>query len=60
MPTPVRIPASLPKSVDRQAKARRTWTPKFPERLREVDEDTRKAVDDMLGAVRRGRRSKDA
>jgi predicted transcriptional regulator len=34
------------------------WTPEFLERLRRVDDDTRVAVDELLSAVKHGRRSK--
>jgi hypothetical protein len=35
-----------------------TWPPDFLERLRVVDKDTVAAVDDLVEAVRQGRRSK--
>ena len=35
-----------------------TWAPDFLERLRRVDEDTVAAVDDLVEAVKRARRSK--
>ena len=35
-----------------------TWPPDFLERLRVVDKDTVAAVDDLIEAVRQGRRSK--
>ena len=34
------------------------WAPEFLERLREVDRATSSAVDDLLAAVKRARRSK--
>jgi hypothetical protein len=43
-----------------EAVSQRTrWTPEFLARLREVDADTSAAVDDLLSAVKRARRSKD-
>lgn len=37
---------------------RSAWSPEFLERLRDVDRETRDAVDDVLLAVKRARRSK--
>jgi hypothetical protein len=34
------------------------WTPEFLEKLRSVDEETVTAVDELLGGVKRSRRSK--
>jgi hypothetical protein len=34
------------------------WTPEFLERLRQADDDTSTAVDELLKAVTRARRSK--
>jgi predicted transcriptional regulator len=36
------------------------WAPEFLERLRDVDDDTVEAVDDLLEAVKQARRSKPA
>ena len=36
------------------------WAPEFLERLRDVDDDTVEAVDDLLEAVTQARRSKPA
>lgn len=46
------------RALERQLTEPRDWSPGFFERLADVDAGTRKAVDDLLGAVVRARTSK--
>ncbi len=46
-------------ALEREMKQTAAWSPGFFERLVEVDEPTSKAVDDLMAAVRTGRRSKE-
>lgn len=46
-------------ALEREMKQTAAWSPGFFDRLSEVDEPTAKAVDDLLSAVRTGRRSKE-
>ena len=47
------------RALEEAVSQRTRWTPEFLARLREVDADTSAAVDDLLSAVKRARRSKD-
>jgi metal-responsive CopG/Arc/MetJ family transcriptional regulator len=47
------------RALEREMKEAADWSPGFFERLGQVDEATSKAVDDLLAAVRAGRRSKE-
>ncbi len=46
------------RALEEAVSQRTRWTPEFLARLREVDRDTSGAVDDLLAAVKAGRRSK--
>lgn len=46
------------RALEREVRNPSGWSPEFFDRLRDVDEDTAGAVDQLLAAVRRGRRSK--
>ena len=46
------------KALERTVSERAAWTPEFLERLRDVDDDTVRAVDHLLNDVIRTRRSK--
>jgi EAL domain-containing protein (putative c-di-GMP-specific phosphodiesterase class I) len=46
------------RALERAVTERAEWAPEFLERLREVDDDTVVAVDDLLEAVKQARRSK--
>ena len=46
------------RALERAVTERKAWAPEFLARLREIDQDTRAAVDEMLDAVVRARRSK--
>jgi predicted transcriptional regulator len=48
------------RALERAVSERTGWAPEFFERLREVDDDTAEAVDDLLEAVKQARRSKPA
>jgi hypothetical protein len=48
------------RALERALSERAGWAPEFFERLRHVDDDTVKAVDDLLDAVKQARRSKPA
>jgi predicted transcriptional regulator len=48
------------RALEQAVTERAGWTPEFLERLREVDDDTVEAVDDLLEAVQQARRSKPA
>ena len=48
------------RALERAVTERAEWSPEFLERLRNVDDDTVDAVDDLLGHVRQARRSKAA
>jgi predicted transcriptional regulator len=47
------------RALEEAVTERTRWTPEFLARLREVDADTSAAIDDLLSAVKRARRSKD-
>lgn len=47
------------RALEREMKQATEWSPGFFDRLVEVDETTSKAVDELLAAVRTGRRSKE-
>jgi len=46
------------RALEREVHSPSGWSPEFFGRLRDVDADTAGAVDQLLAAVRRGRRSK--
>jgi predicted transcriptional regulator len=46
------------KALERAVSERAEWAPEFLERLRQVDDDTVDAVDELLNNVRQARRSK--
>jgi predicted transcriptional regulator len=46
------------RALEQAVSVRSGWAPEFLQRLRQVDRDTSAAVDDMLIAVTRARRSK--
>jgi hypothetical protein len=46
------------RALEREIHSPSGWSPEFFDRLRDVDADTAGAVDQLLAAVRRGRRSK--
>ncbi|RPI62233.1 MAG: ribbon-helix-helix protein, CopG family [Lysobacterales bacterium] len=46
------------RALEREVQAGADWSVGFIERLAEVDSHTARDVDDLLGAVRAGRRSK--
>jgi predicted transcriptional regulator len=46
-------------ALEQAISKRSHWSPEFLERLRDVDHDTRAAVDEMLSGVKLARRSKD-
>jgi hypothetical protein len=46
------------RAIEREVHSPSGWSPEFFDRLRDVDADTAEAVDQLLAAVRRGRRSK--
>ena len=46
------------KALERAVSDRVTWAPEFLEKLRQVDDDTGHAVDDLLNTVKQARRSK--
>ena len=48
------------RALERAVTERAGWAPEFLERLRDVDDDTVEAVDDLLDHVRQARRSKPA
>lgn len=48
------------RALERAVTERAEWAPEFLERLRDVDDDTVEAVDDLLAAVKQARRSKPA
>lgn len=48
------------RALEQAVSDRSRWPPEFLERLRTVDGETRAAVDDLLAAVKRARRSKDS
>ena len=48
------------RALERAVTERSAWAPEFLERLRDVDDDTVEAVDDLLEAVKQARRSKTA
>jgi hypothetical protein len=48
------------RALERAVTERADWEPEFLERLRDVDDDTVGAVDDLLQAVKQARRSKPA
>jgi hypothetical protein len=48
------------RALEQAVTDRARWAPEFLERLREVDDDTVEAVDDLLEAVKQARRSKRA
>lgn len=45
------------RALQQAARARSSWAPEFLERLRNVDRETREAVDELLVAVKGARRS---
>ena len=46
------------RALEHAVSGRAGWTPEFLNRLRSVDPDTGTAVDEMLAAVKKARRSK--
>jgi predicted transcriptional regulator len=48
------------RALEQAVTERAEWAPEFLERLRDVDDDTVEAVDDLLEAVKQARRSKPA
>ena len=48
------------RALEQAVTERAEWAPEFLERLRDVDDDTVEAVDDLLDAVKHARRSKPA
>jgi hypothetical protein len=48
------------RALERAVSDRLGWEPEFLERLRDVDDDTVEAVDDLLKDVKQARRSKPA
>ena len=46
------------KALEHAVRDRAAWAPEFLEKLRNVDTDTLEAVDDLVRAVKRGRRSR--
>ena len=46
------------RALDQAVRERSGWAPEFLDRLRRVDEETSTAVDELLTAVKRARRSK--
>jgi predicted transcriptional regulator len=46
------------RALEQAVAAQATWAPEFLERLRQVDHDVVEAVDELVGAVTRARRSK--
>ena len=48
------------RALERAVTERAGWAPEFLERLRDVDDDTVEAVDDLLEGVKQARRSKSA
>jgi hypothetical protein len=46
------------KALERAVSDRVTWAPEFLEKLRQVDDDTVHAVDELLHTVKQARRSK--
>jgi hypothetical protein len=46
------------RALERAVSERSGWAPEFLDRLRETDDETAAAVDDLIVAVRRARRSK--
>ena len=46
------------KALERAVSDRVTWAPEFLEQLRQVDDDTGHAVDELLNTVKQARRSK--
>jgi predicted transcriptional regulator len=48
------------RALEQAVPERTGWAPEFLERLRDVDDDTVEAVDDLLDAVKQARRSKPA
>lgn len=46
------------KALEQALNDRRAWAPEFIQRLRSVDDETGRAVDDLLEDVKRARRSK--
>jgi len=48
------------RALERELRDRSEWSPGFFERLSQVDARTARDVDDMLRAIRKGRRSKAA
>ena len=47
------------RALEQAVSARSGWTPEFLEQLRRVDRDTREAVEELVTAVKRSRRSKE-
>ena len=48
------------RALQREVTDRAEWAPEFLEKLRDVDDNTVAAVDDLLEAVKQARRSKPA
>jgi metal-responsive CopG/Arc/MetJ family transcriptional regulator len=46
------------KALERAVSEREAWAPEFLDKLRAVDDDTGRAVDELLNDVRHARRSK--
>lgn len=46
------------RALEREIRSPSGWSPEFFDRLRDVDADTAGAIDHLIAAVRRGRRSK--
>jgi metal-responsive CopG/Arc/MetJ family transcriptional regulator len=47
------------RALEKAVNERSGWAPEFLERLRTVDRETSRAVDELLAAVQEGRRSKE-
>jgi hypothetical protein len=48
------------RALEQAVSERSRWAPEFLDRLRNVDRETSAAVDQLLGAVKQARRSKEA
>jgi predicted transcriptional regulator len=46
------------KALERAVSERVTWAPEFLEKLRDIDDDTVRTVDELMNNVKRARRSK--
>jgi hypothetical protein len=46
------------RALEQAVSDRSAWAPEFLDKLRSVDEETKSAVDELLGGVKQARRSK--